>query len=335
MTSKAKNVLIVLAIILVCAWCALLVAASQLIADGGLANLIGGIILLVLALAVVLVPIVVAIVMKRKDEEKEKRLLEAKIEERAKIIAEVNSWRSDFYTEEDCLTDAAFEKAIKRRTKDLLGKYEATHAEKLTRTQKTELRKKFTKEAEYEAQKDLIYQAIARGLESLNETRKKQDENADRTLLSIKQMYQASGKYNSETRKDIEEGENRIRNRAFTNRVEDEEYVCKCYLSFCLNPEWLTKMGITDPYLPEHLPECYPKSSPALLAEAKKKPQPAVEKQSVVKPPATPQTSNDFYDDDDDTGSRGTLASYGEPDGSFSMEELDFYDMMDEMDGYE
>ena len=51
--------------------------------------------------------------------------------------------------------------------------------------------------------------------------------------------------------------------------------------------------------------------------------------------PATPQTGNKFYDDDDDTGSRGTLASYGEPDGSFSMEELDFYDMMDEMDGYE
>ena len=47
------------------------------------------------------------------------------------------------------------------------------------------------------------------------------------------------------------------------------------------------------------------------------------------------QTGNKFYDDDDDTGSRGTLASYGEPDGSFSMEELDFYDMMDEMDGYE
>ncbi len=323
------------AIGLLCSFVLLLVVGIQIIANGGLASLIGGIVFIIFALAVFFVPVVIAIVMKRKDEEKEKRLLEAKIEERAKIIAEVNSWRSDFYTEEDSLTDAAFEKAIKRRTKDLLEKYEATHAEKLTRTQKTELRKKFAKEAECEAQKDLIYQAIVRGLEKLNETRKKQDGVFDRTLLSIKQMYQAGRKYNRETQKEIKEGESRIRNRAFTNRVEDEEYVCKCYLSFCLNPEWLTKMGITDPYLPEHLPECYPKSSPALLAEAKKKPQPAVEKQSVVKPPATSQTGNKFYDDDDDTGSRGTLASYGEPDGSFSMEELDFYDMMDEMDGYE
>ena len=335
MTSKAKNVLIALAIIIVCSWCASLVARGQLVADGGLANLIGEIILLVLTLAVVLVPLCVVIVMKRKKEEKEKRLSEAKNEERAKIITEVNSWRSDFYTEEDSLTDAAFEKAIKRRTKDLLEKYEATHTEKLTRTQKTELRKKFKKEAEYEAQKDLIYQAIVRGLEKLNETRKKQDAVFDRTLLTIKQMYQASGKYNSETQKEIKEGENRVRNRAFENRIEDEEYVCKCYLSFCLNPEWLTKMGITDPYLPEHLPECYPKSSPALLAEAKKKPQHAVETPSVATSPAKPKTSNKFYDDDDDTKPCGTLASYGEPDGSFSMEELDFYDMMDEMDGYE
>lgn len=270
---------------------------------------------------------------KRKNE---KKAAEEKIksEERAKIIAEVNSWRSNFYTEEDSLTDAAFEKAIKRRTKDLLEKYEEAHTEKLTRTQKAELRKKFTKEAECEAQKDLIYQAIVRGLEKLNETRKKQDGVFDRTLLTIKQMYQASGKYNSETQKEITEGENRIKNRAFNNRIEDEEYVCECYLSFCLNPEWLTKMGITDPYLPEHLPECYPKSSPALLAEAKKKPQHAVETQSVAKTPTKPQSSNKFYDDDD-VKPCGTLASYGEPDGSFSMEELDFYDMMDEMDGYE
>lgn len=322
------------AIGLLCSFVVLLVVGIQLIENGGLASLIGGIIFIVIALAVVLVPFFVVIIMKRKKEEKEKRLLEAKSEERAKIIAEVNSWRSNFYTEEDSLTDAAFEKAIKRRTKDLLEKYEATHAEKLTRTQKSELRKKFTKEAECEAQKDLIYQAIVRGLEKLNETRKKQDVVFDRTLLTIKQMYQASGKYNSETQKEITEGENRIKNRAFNNRIEDEEYVCECYLSFCLNPEWLTKMGITDPYLPEHLPECYPKSSPALLAEAKKKPQHAVETQSVAKTPTKPQASNKFYDDDD-VKPCGTLASYGEPDGSFSMEELDFYDMMDEMDGYE
>ena len=122
------------------------------------------------------VPLLVFFIMHCVDKRKnEKKAAEEKIksEERAKIIAEVNSWRSDFYTEEDSLTDAAFEKAIKRRTKDLLEKYEATHAEKLTRTQKAELRKKFTKEAECEAQKDLIYQAIVRGLEKLNKNEEK------------------------------------------------------------------------------------------------------------------------------------------------------------------
>lgn len=62
MTSKEKNVLIVLAIILVSVWVTMIFACTELISNEDLLALIGGIILLILVVGGFLVPVIIFIV---------------------------------------------------------------------------------------------------------------------------------------------------------------------------------------------------------------------------------------------------------------------------------
>ncbi len=418
MTSKEKNVLIVLAIILVSVWVTMIFACTELISNEDLLALIGGIILLILAVGVFLVPVIIFIVkhganlnengkkllgvlafvdmlgwgflasrageymeeksalyiwvlllvfaailfvspivafvvVKHKSKVKTKKIIDKKEAERQRIINEVNSWKSDNYKKSECEEGKSLSRAYNKRAKKMLKEYESNCEGELDEEERKKLLEKFKEEAKIEAYRYSSYLFVYDLLELDRDKRKTENKFFEEEKERVSQVYtnippncplsmkSALLKYLKEFKKWKEVIDKQ-------NEKADKKCICWCYAYLSRNEKLKQQMGV--PFgLKEDLPE---------LHEITKEDEPYIpgvdwgslkrffnkvdelagrteDKEKTS--PTKPQTSNDFYDDDDDDDVKpcGTLASYGEPDGSFSMEELDFYDMMDEMDGYE